>query len=509
MRAPRIPLLLAFLAGLVVAPAATHAAAAMPSKKFVHEKHGFLVKLVRDWTRTPTQPGETLEVAKFKSKVRGRGEFASVSIRRWGSVSDPGDDDESGSARDPNRPAGVSDEQWEAYREQRRASGSAHSYFKSLLNQNRRRFGMPGLDKLPEPKSVKMGKVKGELYDIEMELEGPAARWTRNLYFCAGIAEKNGEQYLVLFTAPSTQIRKYRRSFQASIKSFRFADEVKASLQPKEVEEEDFPVDADYVDQEKRNRIKRELIDSWSFIDTPHYIVIYDCDKPLARTIAKRIERMRTQCFETWFEPIHAIKEVAVVRVCRDPATYHHYGGPPGTGGYWASGRDELVFPDASRSKKADKITLGVLHHEGWHQYLHYALGGRASQISFNEGIAEFFFCAKTKGRKKMSIGNRHPMRHGTVKTAASTGKLCPTGKFLRLTQREHYSNSQLHYSQGWAFFYWLLKGTRNEAYKQIPRKIYRNLAEMAWRDAIDKALEGIDEEQLHEDFLKGIKKTF
>jgi len=465
----------------------------MPSKKFVHEKHGFLIKTIPGWERTPTQPGERVEVAKFKAKSRGRGQFATLSICRFADDRGPITQQAEGETPYiPNDP-----------------SGSALSRLEREINELRKRAKQKPIS-LEEPKTVKMGKVKGQLYDVETECDDPQyRRYGLEQYYCAGIASKLGREYLILYRAPANQARKYRRAFQASIKSFRFADEVKASLRPEaDEEEEDFPVDAEFVGAAKRNRIKKELIDTWSFVDTPHYIVIYDCDKGLAKAIAKRIERMRSQCFETWFPALRPIEDVMVVRVCKDRATYHHYGGPPGTGGYWASGRDELVFPDFSRSKKADKSTLGVLHHEGWHQYLHYAIGGRASPIAFNEGIAEFFFCAEPKGRKKMSIGNRHPMRQGTVKTAASRGKLIPVRQFLLLTQREHYSQSGLCYSEGWALFYWLLKGTRNEAYKEIPKKIYNALVEMSWKDAVEHALEGIDPEKLHEDFLKGIKRN-
>jgi hypothetical protein len=466
----------------------------MPSRKFVHEKHGFLIKTIPGWERTPTQPGERVEVAKFKSKSRGRGQFATLSIYRFA---------------DDRGPITQQTEDDETYDLPRDFSGSALSHLEREINALRQRAKQKPV-RLEKPKTVKMGQVQGALYDVETECDDPRyRRYGLERYYCAGIANKLGREYLILYRAPINQARKFRRAFQASIKSFRFPDEVKASLRPEaDEEEEDFPVDAEYIGQAKRNRIKKELIDTWSFVDTPHYIVIYDCDKPLARTIAKRIERMRSQCFEVWFPALRPIEDVMVVRVCKDRATYHHYGGPPGTGGYWASGRDELVFPDFSRSKKADKSTLGVLHHEGWHQYLHYAIGGRGSPIAFNEGIAEFFFCAEPKGRKKMAIGKRHPMRHGIVKTAASTGKLIPVRRFLLLTQREHYSQAGLCYSEGWALFYWLLEGTRNKAYKAIPRKIYDALVEMSWKDAVEHALEGIDPKKLHEDFLKGIKRN-
>ncbi|MHC4931979.1 MAG: hypothetical protein ACYTGV_07310, partial [Planctomycetota bacterium] len=79
----RKPLFAVLAALLVVPAAATYGAAPMPSRKFVHDQHGFLIKTIPGWERTPTQPGETIEVAKFKAKSRGT-EFATLSIYRFG-----------------------------------------------------------------------------------------------------------------------------------------------------------------------------------------------------------------------------------------------------------------------------------------------------------------------------------------------------------------------------------------------------------------------------------------
>ncbi|MHC4933488.1 MAG: hypothetical protein ACYTGV_14990, partial [Planctomycetota bacterium] len=93
------------------------------------------------------------------------------------------------------------------------------------------------------------------------------------------------------------------------------------------------------------------------------------------------------------------------------------------------------------------------------------------------------------------------------VKTASKTGKFTPLRKFWFLTQREHYSKSQLHYSQGWALCYWLMKGTRDKVYKEVPLKLYNALVEMSWRDAVTHALEGIDLDKMEKDFLKDLKR--
>ena len=76
------PIRFALLCVLFATPGVSRAAAPMPSRKFVHKEHGFLIKVIRDWSQTPTQPGEQVEVAKFKAKSRGT-LFATLSIYRF------------------------------------------------------------------------------------------------------------------------------------------------------------------------------------------------------------------------------------------------------------------------------------------------------------------------------------------------------------------------------------------------------------------------------------------
>jgi hypothetical protein len=517
-------LALFLLAGLFLAPVASHGAAKMPSRKYVHVTLGFSFKRIADWSETPIRVDFKARgvVAKFKAESRG-GDFASLDISRFGvdlTETTPSEDEPA--AEDPQAEIARAMRQANQAKSAEDALRSLVEGVTSQINGMAQRMSLDPLPacELPKPRKVKLGKATGLIYTIE--IEHPKIRWGNAKFCCvAGIARQNQEEYLLLFRCAPNQRKKYEKSFQASIRSFRFASDTKAR-KPAKAKPEETPTwdeDSKYLDPAKRARIKKDAAQykDWRTYDTPHYLILHHAkDKNLSRYVAKRIEILRTKCWEVDFPPVKPITSVMVIRLCPDKGTYHHYGGPGGTGGYWASGHDEFVFPSFSGKDREDDTTYGVLHHEGWHQYFHYALEGRPTPIAMNEGLAEFYFCAEPRGRK-VKIGNRHSMRHGVVKTAASTGKLIPFKTFIRLTQREHYSKASLCYSEGWALFYWLLRGTKNPVYKEIPIKLFRALAEQPqrggfaqkpWLSAVDKVLEGIDEDKLHADFLKGIKKV-
>lgn len=508
----------AFGLALVVAGVALAPAAPAAGTHYVDKKHGFRMRLLPGWTQTPIQPGEETEVAKFKDDRKG--DFATLSIYRFAAAAaeaTPGDDGAAGDGgEDPN-----------GARNPFEIPGDAHGYLEALLSRQYRGRGMEYAG-LPESRELKAGPVKGEYFLVEIENKKYR---TMSAGVAAGILSDGKEEYLILYAAPLNQFdRKDQRAFLYSMSTFRFpGDET-----PEDAEEEDVSKrgratadEEDLLDPEKREKIKAELIGTWRFIDTPHYIVIYNCDNGLARFIADRIEWMRVNAFEKVFPPVEPIREAMVVRVCKEMDEYHHYGGPPGSAGYWASFRDELVFPDLSSGKKPDDTTIGVLHHEGFHQYINYALLKHDPPIWFNEGFAEYFFCVQPRG-DRMAFEKRHPMRYSTVKSSLGTGDLIPLRDFVKLSHMQYMQRAQLCYSQGWAFATWLKNVTRNERWQRIPEIFFREM-QTGWLErkgdgddlppgfgrgddgveqrAFDKAFEGVDLDELNEAFLGDVKR--
>ena len=75
----RFRLLLILALPALLLPASAHAAG-----RYVDKNHGFKIKVAPGWSQTPTQPGETTEVAKFKDDRKG--DFAELSIYRFASA---------------------------------------------------------------------------------------------------------------------------------------------------------------------------------------------------------------------------------------------------------------------------------------------------------------------------------------------------------------------------------------------------------------------------------------
>ena len=147
-----------------------------------------------------------------------------------------------------------------------------------------------------------------------------------------------------------------------------------------------------------------------------------------------------------------------MVRVCKDLAEYHRYGGPPGSAGYWSRGDEELVVPAGMTD------SLRVLYHEAFHQYIHYAVGDVAPHSWFNEGHGDYFAGHNYAGRKFKAAPFR--WRTGTIANALSTKTYVPLRKFLKYTQGEYYANPGLCYAQGWSFVYFLREVERRKIKK-------------------------------------------
>ena len=515
-------LLLALALPLVLA-----APASAGKRDYVDAIHGFEIKLPAkgEWSQTPTQPGEKIEVAKFKDDKKPQ--FSELSIFRFGvdgrdAQTTPGEDPEAEAPPIPQLPYG------------RQQPQNAEAYLDQLIGRTARFWGIEW-EGLPAPDKKKFGKIEGDIYELEFE---HAQRKGYRVGYVAGIVSNDDEEYLILFKTPG-KLKKVLRDWTKSIRSFRFPEDGH-TVDEKELEEEledrnkTRKIDGELLDLEKRERVKADLKGTWRFIDTPRYLVIYNCDDNLAKYIAKRVEYMREYAFEKVFPPVAPIDECMIVRVCKEMNEYYHYGAPRGSAGYWSSGHDELVFPDLSQSKKPDSKTIGVMHHEAFHQYIHYALLKNSLPIWFNEGFAEYFYCIEGESKRKLKFAKRHEMRYGVVKSALGAGKLVPLKDFIKMNQPQYYARASLCYSQGWAFATWMKNVTKDERYSQVPdimfremqkgylerqqgggnqgfdpssmRRMYGEYNDVV-KAAMEKAFEGIDIAEMEKAFHKDLKR--
>lgn len=227
--------------------------------------------------------------------------------------------------------------------------------------------------------------------------------------------------------------------------------------------------DADiFVDSTKkpeawRNARKAKLIPGWKAIDTEHYLIVYNKEvkKSLIKAVAKHIEAIREQIYSKMFPPSKSITAISVVRVCKDRAEYHKYGGPGGSAGYWARGDEELVFYQ-DKANKTD--SLRVLYHEAFHQYIHYAVGDVSPHSWFNEGHGDYYAGHNYRSGKFKADVFR--WRTGIIANAIAQKTYVPLDQFLKYTQGQYYANPGLCYAQGWSFVYFLREVERRKIKK-------------------------------------------
>lgn len=295
------------------------------------------------------------------------------------------------------------------------------------------------------------------------------------------------------------------------------------------------------LDRPYRVDVRSKLVRGWSAEDTKNYILIFDTkDRPLIRLIASELEAMRGE-YERLFPPAAPVKAVSAVRVCKDRAEYHQYGGPPGSGGYWNSEAQELVFYDyenvkgkANTGKANSRI---VLYHEAFHQFIHYSCGELSPHSWFNEGTGDYFSGAVISGGKVNRIGV-NPWRIETIQRAVRENNEVDWAKIIRYSQREYYTNPGLCYAQGWSMIYFLRHSKaveKNAQWKKI-LPVYFDTLKQSWKGeqatlessgklkdptargeaearareaAVSQAFAGVDMNQIHQawrEFVLGLK---
>lgn len=327
-----------------------------------------------------------------------------------------------------------------------------------------------------KPKAIRSkDKVAGQMWTFEV-----ASIWgsdpTDRIYLFLATFERDGVEYGISCRCGAVMRKHYAPRFEDIAESFRFFD-----TRAKDVESLD-ALDGVNISARRRLQIEQSMVRDWDVVVSPkkNYIVIYNTKKgtnhTLAKVIAERIELIREQIYEVQFPPARPVTKVCIVRVCEDLKEYHAYGGRWGSAGYWSPGDEELVFYDASASKKPDDDTLSVLYHEAFHQYIHYSVGEVAPHSWFNEGHGDYYAGAKLRGKK--FVIKPFQWRVGTIRNAIVQGErpfrvekdeqtgeerriweprgYTPLKDLVNFSQGEYYSYPGVCYAQGWSLIYFL-----------------------------------------------------
>lgn len=433
--------------------------------------HKFSLRMFRDYKQIPVKVGEKTTLCKFrdaKSKGTLRGswpieiEVVRVTEKEEKPVT-------TGAAEKPKTPAERLKEAWERAMNPKTVWDATVGQWQ--LPASSREVLAKARKKFEKIESDDHDAVPGRLWQFDV----PAPRGGEALHVTLAEFRKDGVAYGVCLMCGEKLERHYARPFARIAKSFKWHDDRAKDVKSLSV------LDGLNISARKRRQIEESMVKGWDVIVSPHknYIIIYNTKRGtnhlLARVIAERIEAIRKQVYEVQFPPTHPIKTVCIVRVCADAKEYHAYGGPGGSAGYWSDQDEELVFYDASASKKPDDDTLSVLYHEAFHQYIYYAVGNVAPHSWFNEGHGDYYAGARyVHGRFRIEpfrwrVGTikkaivQGPRTYtqvddghgGTRKQWGNTG-FTPLKDLVRFSQAEYYAYPGVCYAEGWSLIYFL-----------------------------------------------------
>lgn len=307
-----------------------------------------------------------------------------------------------------------------------------------------------------------------------------------------GASVRRGEfEVAVLYEANESKnfVRDYRGAFRSSTKSLRILPEkimrkAKDALAKRKA---GAVGDAAWAEE-----VIASLPKSWTHSKSEHYVIVYDrsidtTTPGLIKRIGNQLERLRAQVYEVLFPPARPVTALSVVKVTQDPEQYRAYGGPDGSAGYWNWVSRELVFFCKSDDYN---LTLDVLNHEAFHQYIFYAVGQVSPHSWFNEGHGDYFAGFNlVEGKFKPG---KFAWRQPTIREAIEGNNHVPLKEFLKYSQAEYYRRGgqprnggdvRQNYAQGWSLVYFL-RTTKDPGYMPILDRYFESLKNgvSAWR---------------------------
>jgi len=446
---------------LLLALAADAAPVRLQARPYKDESNGFAVSLPEKWERIPTRYQDVCVLGKWAGAPRrGRLQPEGYVLK----FIRPGAGESTGASGAPGGPMGIP-----GYRGLEDQPKDTWEYLARLAGGR--------LDIVAEDPDFKISdkKVRAHLKVFRETLGNLGGRLAprdaaqiQALVVAAQFERRDGSADLfgLVFLASVADEEDMRPAFELAVKRFRVLDpDVEEAPEEGEeaVSDADIFVDSESKPEAWREIRKRKLIPGWAALDTKNYLIVYNQEvkKSLVKAIAVQIEAIRAQVYEVLFPPSKEVKAISVVRVCKDAAEYHKYGGPGGSAGYWSPGDEELVFYQ-DKSNKSD--SLRVLYHEAFHQYIHYAVGNVAPHSWFNEGHGDYFAGHNYRGKKFEADVFR--WRTGTIANALSSRTYVPLREFLKYSQAQYYANPGLCYAQGWSFVYFLREAERRKLKK-------------------------------------------
>jgi hypothetical protein len=352
---------------------------------------------------------------------------------------------------------------------------------------------------------VKMASEKSPLvYLFRVKTRLPNGNATKSAWYAA-----------ILKIADKTPPAKVRKDFEASFlpavtaasRSTLFAG---GALQPKTAGGLGKPAIPPHP---SRDAAKKSIENSkgWWFAETAEYVFLSDIRSSTGKRIVSELQKelpiFRAACSKM-IPPAEPISDVSVVRIFEERADYQKYVGKDHewSAGLWSPSQRELVI--CSQGKEFE-ITMQIIRHEAFHQYLFYASGMKEHAVWFNEGHATFLEESKT-----LSTGKGIDLPESArIKYAVEHLDLVAMNldKVLSGSYQSFYSGSQeerfLNYSTACALVYFLRKGVPSAkltAYAKVLETYQASVQETGdGAKATQKAFEGVDMTKFKADFIK------
>ena len=219
--------------------------------------------------------------------------------------------------------------------------------------------------------------------------------------------------------------------------------------------------------QASRKRVAESIrnMENWWYDETDNYIILSNLQKrhrTMVRYLKTNIEIIRG-AYSQLVPAKRDISSVSVVRVFATPEEYENFVGPNyrWTGGLWAPAKKELVIRpiDWGGSRDQRARVLSVTYHEGFHQYLAYALDEALASPWFNEGHAAVFETASIRGTRIEIPENQS---HTPYLEAAAKAGAIDVRPVLFMSYAEFYAGTDQdrgrNYALAWGLIYYLRK---------------------------------------------------
>lgn len=349
---------------------------------------------------------------------------------------------------------------------------------------------------LPASLSAKLNPKTLEEW-IEAHYAGASKRWLRTplkgskmpgdmfefgsqaSHVTIGVFRHLGVEWAVVYECFEEQYRKtWRENYIKSILSF----QVTANVVP-EVADANRKDPSKLEGEEKRAALKASVAGKpgWFTVDTKHYVFISNAERAFIEKLGKDLETVREKVYVPNFKPRNQKIPLNPVRVFATQSEYRQFSGSYSSAGYFSPSKGELVlfqrFDDLSKEKSKDDCR-SVMFHEGFHQYIHHAIGDVSPHSWFNEGHGDYFAGLSVTGGQ---VGKTQVFdwRVDMLKQHMQEGKdLVPLRSLLRYPQNEYYMNASLKYSQGWALIYYLREVCKDKDTKQALETYFTYLAD-------------------------------